>query len=222
VGLVAPIDDLVAAAERAAADTPGTARAALDALPWLLAAIDDDRRSGLFDRWGRSSAVDESTREPLLPRSLFDALHARAGLAASWPTGNAGLLHGYGSLLSLAPAPYGLTRDRWLGGALAGAYGLPADHFLPWTGTPTLLARATEAATALLGTGEFGWYAPVDGRATRTALGAEHEGARPLAYAVAPSAGAAPLLVTTFPVADADTLRRELDEASARLRWNAV
>ena len=219
---MAPIDDLVAAAERASADTPGAARAALDALPWLLDAIDDDRRSGLFERWGRSSAVDENTREPVLPRSLFDALHTRAGLTASWPVGNAGLLHGYGYLLPLAPTPYGLKRDRWLDGALAGAYGLPADRFLPWTGATTLLARATEAATALLGAGEFGWYAPVDGRATRTALGAEHGGVRALAYAVAPAAGAAPLLVTTFPVADADTLRRDLDEASARLRWNAV
>lgn len=219
---MAPIDDLVRAAALAASPTPGAARAALDSLPWLIDAIAADRAAGLFALWGSSTVVDENTGEAVIPEPLFAALHEQAGIEATWPIGNAGLLHTYGYLLSLAPTPYGLKRERWLGTELAGALGLDPAHFLPWVEGPTLLARATEAATALFEAAEFAWYAPVGGRATRTALGAERGGARGLAYAVAPAPGHPPLLVTMFPVADATALRRELDEASARLRWNAA
>ncbi|MDR6868109.1 hypothetical protein J2Y69_002720 [Microbacterium resistens] len=219
---MAPIDDLVRAAERASADTPDAALAALDSLPWLLAAIDDDRRAGRFARWGLSSAIDGDTDLPVIGPALFDALHERAGLDATWPAGNAGLLHCYGFLLSTTPTPYGLGRDRWLDGRLATALGLDAALLLPWTGPGTLLERATGAAANLLDGGELAWYAPAAGRATRTSLSAERSGVRAIAYAVAPAPGAVPLLVTMFPVADAAALRRELDEAPARLRWNAL
>ncbi|WP_255218082.1 amino acid deaminase [Microbacterium resistens] len=219
---MAPIDELIRVAERAADGTADAAHDALTALPWLGASIDDDRAADRFSRWGASTVIDEKTGGEIIPRAVFDALHKRAGLSASWPVGNAGLLHGYGYLLSTMPTPYGLKRDRWLGDALAVSLGLPADHFLPWSGSTTLLARAEAAAASVRDAAEFAWFAPVDGRATHTALGAERGGFRALVHAVAPTPGASPLLVTTFPVADVSALRRELDEASARLRWNAA
>ena len=218
-----PIDDLERAASAAADPTPGAAARALSSLDWLTAAIDADRAAGLFTRWGLSTAIDENTAEAVLSRPLFEALHERAGLEAVWPIGNAGLLHAYGYLLSLAATPYGLKRERWLGRELSAGLGLDDGHFLPWQGSRTLLARATDAATVLIASGgEFSWYSLADGRATRTVLSHEHGGSRALAYAAAPAPGSAPLLVTLFPVAQAETIRRDLDVASARLRWNAA
>ncbi len=82
----------------------------------------------------------------MLSRSTFEALHDRAGLDSAWPVGNAGLLHVYGYLLSTTPTPYGLKRDRWLGGELARACGLAPDAFVPWIGERTLLDRVTDVA----------------------------------------------------------------------------
>lgn len=218
-----PIEDLERAASAAADPTPGAATQALASLDWLTAAVDADRTAGLFAQWGLSTVIDENTADEVIGRPLFDALHERAGLSAAWPIGNAGLLHTYGYLLSLAPTPYGLKRERWLGRELSAGLGLGAGHFLPWEGPRTLLARATEAATVLIASGgEFSWYALGGGRATRTVLSHEHDGSRALAYAVAPAPGTRPLLVTIFPVAQAETVRRDLDVASARLRWNAA
>ncbi|MGN8027578.1 amino acid deaminase [Microbacterium sp. 22242] len=219
---MAVIDDLVHAAAEASSAIPGAAAAALDSASWLGKAIDADRAAGVFSRWGLSTVIDADAREAVISRALFEALHERAVLPATWPVGNAGVLHAYGYLLSLTPTPYGLKRERWLDGALAAALGLDPVHFLPWEGSGTLLGRVTDALSALLESGgEFSWFAPVAGRATLTVLGPER-GARALGYAVAPTPGSAPLLVTLFPVAQADAVRRELDEASARLRWNAA
>lgn len=196
---------------------------ALSSADWLGEAIDADRAAGRFARWGRSTVIDENTESPLMPQALFDALHRRAHLEASWPVGNAGLLHTYGYLLSLVPTPFGLKRERWLGAGLSTALGLDAGHFIPWLGPDTLLARATEAAAVLLDSGgEFSWYSLASGRATRAVLGDERGGMRALAYAVAAAPGGAPLLVTMFPVEQSESIRRDLDEASARLRWNAA
>jgi hypothetical protein len=219
---MARIEDLDRVAAAAANGTPDAAATQLAALDELVAAVDADRAAGTFARWGRAVARDARTGAELLPRPLFEALHDRAGLDAAWPVGNAGLLQTYGSLLSPdAPAEHG--RERWFGGALATALGLDPGAFAPWAGERTLLSRATEAATVLLASGgEFSWYALVDGRATRAVLSHEHGGSRALAYAVAPEPGTRPLLVALLPVTQAEPVRRELDEASARLRWGAA
>lgn len=206
------------ALDRAAALAETDAEAAVDGLGWLAAAIEADRDAGRFALWGASTAIDENVGAPVIGRLLFDELHRRAGLTATWPIGNAGLVHCYGYLLSLVPTPYGLKRERWLGAGLARAYGVPDDAFVPWSGTRTLLTRATDAASALLSTPALSRTLRVDGRETRVALSAT-TGPGALAYAVA--ADAAPLLVTTFPVADAAALITEFD-ADPRLHWNAA
>lgn len=220
VSAVSELDSLTAAAALAADNTLAGARAAIDALPWLSRAVDDDRASGRFTAWGLSTVIDENTGTAVTARPLFEELHRRAGLATTWPIGNAGLLHCYGYLLSLEVTPYGLKRDRWVEGALAQACGLTADAFHPWHEGPTLLARAMTAASALLARPAASATEQIDGRETRLALSAE-AGPAALAYAVAPAPGVAPLLVTMFPVAVASD---PLDEFTAdpRLRWNAM
>lgn len=203
---------LDAAAARAQDDPD----AVLDEHPWLGAAIDDDAEAGRFAAWGSSTVIDENVGAPVLPRPLFDALHARAGLPAAWPVGNAGVLHVYGYLLSTTPTPYGLKRERWLGGELAGALGLPADAFVPWAHPRTLLQRVTEAAGALL-----------ENHAVRTVEAAQftasvalHRVADAGPWALAYSVRG--LLVTAFPVGAPDTVLAEWDAAPGRPRWNAV
>ncbi len=239
VSAVSTLDDLTRAARLAATGTAADARAALDALPWLGASLVGDHTARRFEAWGRSTVIDENTGSAVITHALFDELHARGGIDASWPIGNAGLLHCYGYLLSLVETPYGLKRDRWLDGALAAQLGRAADAFHPWRDGPTLLARVSEAASALLADPDAGATAAatgtstgtamtadatataaIDGRETRVALTAA-SGPAALAYAVAPSPGAAPLLVTMFPVAEASAPLVEFT-AAARLRWNAV
>lgn len=203
-----------AALDAAAALAAETPSAAIDALPWLAASLIDDAAAGRFASWGRSTIVDENVGQAVLPRALFDELHARAGLDASWPVGNAGLLHVYGYLLSTTPTPYGLKRERWLADDLALACGLFRGAFSPWTGADTLLSRVTAAAASLLSRPDTIDEA-VEGRSTRIALGDPlPDGTTALAYAVDG------LIVTMFPVADAAALRSGL--GGPRLRWNAV
>lgn len=220
VSAMSEFDQLVRAAMHAAHGTDTAARTALDALPWLPEAIADDRAAGRFDAWGRSSVIDENTGGPVVSRAVFDELHARAGIDAEWPTGNAGLLHCYGYLLSLEPTPYGLKRDRWLDAPLAEACGLGPGGFLPWRTGPTLLARATVAASTLLRSPAASAGQAVNGRTCRVAL-TSTRGPGALAYAVAASSTADPLLITLFPVADAAAMLTGF-EAEQRLRWNAV
>jgi hypothetical protein len=201
------------AAARAAAHDPA---AVLDAHAWLGAAIAADAAAGRFDGWGRSTVVDENVGAPVLERGLFDELHARAGVGAAWPVGNAGVLHVYGYLLSTTPTPYGLKRERWIDGALARAYGLAPDAFVPWASTSTLLERVSAAASRLLRHGAAR-RTDAPGAAASLALGrAVGDGPWALAYAVDG------LLVTTFPVAAPDELLAAWDADPARLRWNAV
>lgn len=199
---------LLDAASVRAQDDPA---AVIDEIEWLGRAIDDDRAAGRFAAWGRSTVVDENTGEPVLGKRLFAELHARAGLDARWPVGNAGVLHVYGYLLSPVPTPYGLKRERYLDGGLACAYGLDPDAFLPWTRTRTLLARVADAASALLRT-----PVRVDAGAA-VALGrAGGDGPWALAYSRDGR------LVTTFPVASDEAVLAEWDAAPGRIRWNAV
>lgn len=219
VNAVSELAALMHAADRAATSTPVAAQSAIDALPRLDASLRADRDARRFAAWGRSTAVDENTGTGVIAPALFDELHRRAGLPATWPVGNAGLLHCYGYLLSREPTPYGLKSDRWLTPALAVACGLPEDAFLPWLPGPTLLARATAAAAAL-SAGLHGSTVAVAGRESRVFLSAS-EGPAALAYAVAPSPGLPPLPVTLFPVTDAAAILTEFPTLP-RLRWNAA
>lgn len=184
-------------------------------MSWLGPAIDADVHAARFDRWGWSTVIDEHVGRAIIPRPLFHALHARAGIRAQWPVGNAGVLHVYGYLLSTVSTPYGLKRERWLGGALAGAYGLPDDAFVPWASPRTLLDRVTEAAGALSRTAVR--EATVGGVETRLSI-ARHAtaGVWALSYVVAGR------LVTTFPVESREQLLADWDLATPTLRWNAV
>lgn len=218
---MAELDDLIAVAHEVSQTDADAATTALYALPWLTQSIEDDRTAGRFTRWGRSTVIDENVGSAVLSRAAFEALHTLAGLPSAWPVGNAGLLHCYGYLLSLTPTPYGMKRDRWLDGQFARTLTLAADHFIPWTGDETLLARADAAASGILSTAEWAWLSAIDGRMTQVGLGEERKCVRPLAYAVAPQSGMQPLLVTLFPIAGDDRTRR-LIEGQTRLRWNAV
>lgn len=209
-GAVHPLDALDAAALLAATDPA----AAISSLPWLTASLAADRAAGRLAAWGRSSVIDENVGAAVLPRPLFDELHRRAGLEAAWPVGNAGVLHVYGYLLSTAPTPYGLKRERWLTDDLALACGRQAGAFLPWAGGPSLLSRATAAASALLARPDA-LIEEAEGRTARIALGTPlPHGTAALAYAVDG------LIVTMFPVADPAAVRAGL--GAPRLRWNAA
>ncbi|WP_307358279.1 amino acid deaminase [Microbacterium murale] len=211
---------LDAASARAARDTPADAAAAVGVLEWLTTSIEQDRAAGRFEAWGRSTLIDENVGKPVLARAVFEHLHELAGVEASWPIGNAGLVHCYGYLLSRMKTPYGLKRERWLGADLARAYGQPDDGFVPWSSGQTLLARATEAASALLSAPALSRTLLVDGRETQVAFSAG-AGRGALAYVVAPEAGAGPLLITTFPITDVAAIIEDFD-SEPRLRWNAA
>jgi len=188
--------------------------AAIDALLWLAAALDDDRDADRFSAWGRSTVIDENVGAAVLSRPLFDELHRRAGCAATWPVGNAGVLHVYGYLLSTTPTPYGLKRERWLSGDLERACGLDAGTLLPWAGAATLLSRASAAAASLLERTDA-LVETIGERTARIALSEHHPGGTAaLAYAVDGR------IVTMFPVADPAALRAGL--GAPRLRWNAA
>lgn len=110
--------------------------------------IVQDARVGRFAGWGWSTVVDENIGVPVIGRAEFDRLHAAAGMDAHWPIGNAGLIHVYGYLLSRVETPYGLKRERWEGGQLARAFGLPAQAFLladAAAAGETVLQRVTDA-----------------------------------------------------------------------------
>lgn len=220
VSAVSELEQLTRAAERAADGSPAGAEDAVAALPWLAASIRRDRAAGRFATWGLSTIIDENTGAAVIPRALFEELHRSAGIAAEWPIGNAGLLHCYGYLLSVEATPYGLKRDRWTEGALAQACGRNPEAFLPWIDGPTLLERATEAASSLLAAPAAGARQSIDGREAILALGAT-AGPTALVYAVAPGADAAAALVTMFPVADASAPLEEFTR-TPRLRWNAA
>ncbi|HCS61787.1 MAG TPA: amino acid deaminase [Microbacterium sp.] len=211
---------LDAAATRAARGSRSEAASAINLLEWLTVSIAQDRAAARFSQWGRSTVVDENVGKPVLAQAAFEYLHELAGVEASWPIGNAGVLHCYGYLLSRVSTPYGLKRERWLGADLAQAYDLGGDAFIPWRGQGTLLERAAGAASALLRSPAASRSLTLDGRESRVALTAA-TGPAALAYAVASNPGEEPRLVTTFPVADAAAILEEFD-AEPRLRWNAL
>ena len=219
---------------------------------WMADQIRADAAASRFARWGRSTVVDTHIGEPVLARELFDELHGLAGLVGdeasaagiAWPIGNAGLLHVYGYLLSTGDTPHGPKRDRWLGGGVARAFGLPGDAFAPWFVTPsatgsTPLERITAVAEPFAVDPADGDFTVLWIDETGSALGAgaashvgaqlartvvvrdEDSGAAALVYAVGTIDE--PLLVTLFPLEDFDA--EWLEHATVgppRLRYNAV
>lgn len=118
-------------------------------VPWLVDGLRSDAHDGTVLEWGRSTVIDEHVGGPVIGRSLFDALHALAGVDAEWPVGNAGVIHCYGYLLSTVETPFGLKRERWTGGAVAAALGL-GDRLAPGPAERSLLSRITAAVLPVL------------------------------------------------------------------------
>ncbi|MBF4635572.1 amino acid deaminase [Agreia pratensis] len=123
------IDDLLGAATRI--DAGESPRSVLEG-SLLAAQIAQDASADRFSLWGLSTVVDENTGTPVISPALFAELHRLAGLDATWPVGNAGLIHVYGYLLSTVSTPYGLKRDRWVNGDVARALGLEPSALTPW------------------------------------------------------------------------------------------
>jgi hypothetical protein len=180
-------------------------------VPWLCEQLAADADAGRFGRWGVSTVVDENLGRPVLGDAAFRALHGLAGLAPAAPVGNAGVLHVYGYLLSLVETPYGLKRDRWTGGGVARALGLPSAAFTPWFDpAATPLARILDACLPRLDAPDSAadlrlWVDDRSGEGTdativRTVV-IEHPGSVGGVLLYGTKVGAAALrLVTAFPV----------------------
>ena len=111
--------------------------------------IASDAAAGRFDDWALSTVIDENVQSPVISKAEFFRLHTAAGIAATWPIGNAGLLHVYGYLLSRVVTPFGLKGDRWRNGKLAAQFGLAPAAFLldaADAAGETVLQRVTAAA----------------------------------------------------------------------------
>ena len=188
--------------------------------------IEQDASAGRFSRWGLSTVVDENTGAPVMSLELFAELHRLAGLDASWPVGNAGLIHVYGYLLSTASTPYGLKRDRWVNGDVARALGLEPSMFTPWFGPEsagTPLHRLAVALSPIFDAPDrapgvdFVMHESSDHIVATTVLvrhpGSEHSA---LLYAVDGK------LLTAFPFEISASSIASLQAEPPRLRYNAV
>ena len=202
---------------------------ALDALDYVQAQLDLDRRTGQFDVWARSTVIDENTRRPVLAAAVLELLGAQAGVEVRYPHANAGLVHTYGYLLSPAATPYGPKRARWTRGELAQAFGHAPQHFHPWAipAGDSLLARATACAMPV-----------ADGSRSEHVLHRRHDpdgdgGQLVTTVWRAPGAPGAALvyahlvdgryrLVTTFPVAGTAEQLAALAALPATPRYNVV
>jgi hypothetical protein len=216
-------DDLLAASARI--DAGESPRSVLDG-SLLARQIGQDSSAGQFSRWGLSTVVDENTGTPVISPELFAELHRLAGLDASWPVGNAGLIHVYGYLLSTASTPYGLKRDRWVNGDVARALGLKPSIFTPWfepaSGTTPLhrlavaLSPIFDAPDQIPGI-DFVMRESSDRIVATTVLvrnpSSEHSA---LLYAVDAK------LVTAFPFEISPSSIEALQAEPPRLRYNAV
>jgi hypothetical protein len=211
--------ELIAAAERLGRGE-GTVAALL---PWLAGQVRADAAAARFADWAQSTVVDEAIAAPVIPRAVFDELHALAGIEADWPVGNAGLLHVYGYLLSTVSTPYGLKRERWTSGAVARAFDLAPQTFAPWFAAPsTQLERILAAALPVLAAPRTPllW---IDERLgdelVRTVVIGGGGGA--LIYGT--GSGQRLRLVTVFPFdVTREGWREALLEGAPRLRYNAV
>ena len=194
----------------------------IDAMPGLAEAIRADRSGGVFERWGESTVIDENTDQPVLPPEVVIALHERAGLASDGRRGNAGLLHVYGYLLSTVATPFGTKGERWTGGGVARALGLPVDALLP-PASPTPLSALTPILESLLAHPESGLALVDESSATlvaRTVI-VVHGRHAALVYGVGQDLHAL-RPVTVFPIDDAVGMLSRLAAEPPRLRFNAV
>ncbi|MBW0254392.1 amino acid deaminase [Cellulomonas sp. PS-H5] len=217
------------AAARAAADDPDGALHLSGPVGWLAAQVDADRERGTFGRWGRSSVVDELTGAPVVPGPVLAWLQRRAGLPVEFPGADAGLAHVYGYLLSTAATPFGLKRDRWTGGALAGALGLDPRHLLPWHRPDgrTLLERVTDAVLPVLADPDAGALLVRDDAVLGTAdalrtvvVRAQGVGGGALVYGWVGPGGVRP--VTAFPVDASPRWLRETGSLPPVPRYNVL
>lgn len=194
----------------------------------MLEQIASDAAASRFDAWGLSTVMDENIGAPVVPHEVFDELHAAAGITASWPIGNAGLIHVYGYLLSTVETPHGFKRDRWLEGALAVALGLPPEHFLPESAEDagvTLLHRVTDAVLPRLENPPVDatfWRdeRADDGTVFRTLVLPSVDTHSALLYGV--HDGTAMRAITAFPITASDSFLAVLSEQPARMRYNAA
>lgn len=203
----------------------------LPSLASALAAIRDDAAAGLLDAWALSTVIDENTNSPVIDETLFDALHAAAGITAEWPVGNAGLLHVYGYWFSTVETPYGLKRDRWVDGQLTAALGLPTDAFhFDESRASTLLRRVTDAVMPVLVDPDAHAVTWADVRVgdahtaslqTRAVL-VRPAGASATALVYGVDDGCGMRLVTVFPIQGETGPVLEEFVSEPRLRWNAA
>ena len=217
------IDDLLAASARI--DAGESPRAVLEG-SILARQIGQDASARRFSQWGLSTVVDENTGTQVISPELFAELHRLAGLDATWPVGNAGLIHVYGYLLSTASTPYGLKRDRWVNGEVARALGLEASAFTPWfepASATTPLHRLAVALSPIFdapdharGVG-FVMHESSD-RIVATTVLVRHPGSghSALLYAVDGK------LLTAFPFEISASSIASLQAEPPRLRYNAV
>lgn len=193
----------------------------------MLEQIASDAAAARFDAWGLSTVIDENIEVPVVSHDIFEELQAAAGIEATWPIGNAGLIHVYGYLLSTVGTPHGFKRDRWLDGALAVALGLPPEHFLPESAEDagdTLLRRVTDAVLPRLENPPIGATflrdEGADGMVFRTLVLPSVDTHSALLYGV--HDGKRMRAITAFPVTASDGFLAVLSEQPARMRYNAA
>lgn len=213
------LPSILAASERIA--TGADPRATLaELLPGLVEQIVADAAHASFCAWGESTVVDENTGEAVISPSLFDELHRLAGLPATWPVGNAGLLHVYGYLLSSARTPFGNKRDRWTDGGVARSFDRHPEEFAPWSPDPgTTLERVADAATRATSSPAVVLVVEESSEmiAARTTVVRGRAGHCALVYTVNGK------LLTVFPLASPTTAWIDgLLSSAPRLRYNAV
>lgn len=221
-----------------------TSRSVLPAPPSLSTVLDQVRADAHTDRlshWGQSTVIDEHTKLASFSREIFDALHSAAGIQATFPVGNAGLIHVYGYWFSAVLTPFGYKFDRWRDGALARALHLPAHAFwieAPGNSGTTALERvlaalqpALEAPPQAATTADAELTCVSDQQHSRLVIvpSPDTSTAQPsaLIYGISetsPIARSCPRfqLITAFPFSgDPHALAAEF-VADPRPRWNAV
>jgi len=217
------LDELLAASARI--ESGESPRSVLEGT-LLAAQISQDALAERFSRWGLSTVIDENTGTAVMSPELFAELHRLARLDATWPVGNAGLIHVYGYLLSTASTPYGLKRDRWVKGDVARALGLEPDALTPWYGPASAGTPLHRLAGALSPIFEAPDQAPgvvfvmqeSSNRISATTVLVRHPdtGHSALLYAVDGR------LLTAFPFEISASSIDGLQAEPPRLRYNAV
>ncbi|GGF16830.1 amino acid deaminase [Subtercola lobariae] len=203
-------------------------------VPELLASLERDRGAGAFSLWGWSTVLDENIDAPVIDEPLFASLHEAAGIEATWPIGNAGVLHLYGYLLSMVETPFGLKRERWVGSELETALGMPAGSFMARIAKPdqqpggllSFVSRALlevlDDETAILAVvDEFAGEEREEVARALLVQSTSAPDARAVVYAI--RVGPRTQLITAFPVATTPAKwLADVTSEPPRLRYNAA